>query len=288
MYINTLTLKSPGYPKPLRNIPAKPEVLYHAGAPLNEILKRKAVAIVGTRRMSVYGEQVTRRFAKELAEQGIVIISGLALGVDCTAHQAALEVDGLCIAILPCPLDNIIPANNRRLAASILEKGGALVSEYPSGEPPFRQHFIARNRIMSGLSDAVLITEAGEKSGAGHTADFAIKQNRNILAVPGNITNIGSVTVNNLIKSSSAGAVTEPKDVLNALGLESHTTKARHIKGGNANEQKLLDLMLAGLTDGDELLEQSGLKLELFNQALTMLEIGGKVRPLGMNHWAIY
>lgn len=288
MEINKLTLNSTDYPPRLRHIPAKPKVLYHVGAPLNELLKRKALAIVGTRRMSIYGEQVTRKFAKELAEQGVVIISGLALGVDGMAHQAALEAGGLCIAVLPCPLDKIVPASNRQLAQAILDSGGALVSEYPPGEHPVKQYFIARNRIMSGLSDAVLITEAGAKSGARHTADFALDQGRNIMAVPGNITNINSVTVNNLIKTSKASAVTEPQDVLNILGLESHATNARHVKGSNANEQKLLDLMLAGHTDGDELLERSGLELSRFNQALTMLEIGGKVRPLGMNNWTIY
>ncbi|HEX4775004.1 MAG TPA: DNA-processing protein DprA [Candidatus Saccharimonadales bacterium] len=288
MKINKLTLNSPDYPPRLRHIPAKPKVLFHIGAPLNDLLKRKAVAIVGTRRISIYGEQVTRRFAKELAEQGVVIVSGLALGVDGMAHRAALEAGGLCIAVLPCPLDKIVPANNRRLAQSILDQGGALVSEYPPGEHPVKQYFIARNRIMSGLADAVLITEAGAKSGARHTADFAIKQGRDIMAVPGNITNIGSVTVNNLIKTSNASAVTEPKDVLHVLGLESHTTNAKQVKGSNANEQRLLDLMLEGITDGEQLLEHSGLKIELFNQALTMLEIGGKVRPLGLNNWAIF
>src|SRR5579884_1072783 len=161
--IKKLTLNSPGYPTILKESPTQPpRVLYYAGTPLNDLLKHKAVAVVGTRTISIYGEIVTRQFASYLAEQGIVIISGLALGVDGLAHESALEAGGLCIGVLPCPLDKIVPASNQYLAEKILKTGGALVSEYPPGEPAFKKNFIARNRIMSGLADAVLITEAGE------------------------------------------------------------------------------------------------------------------------------
>jgi DNA processing protein len=287
MIIKKLTLESPGYPERLREINSPPNPLFHTGAPLSELLKRPSVAIVGTRKISPYGQQVTREFAGHLAEQGLVIISGLALGLDALAHKATLECGGLAIAVLPCPLEKIVPATNRRLAGRILDNGGALVSEYPEGEWPKRQYFIARNRIVSGLADAVLIPEAGEKSGALHTARFGLEQGRNILAVPGNITSVGSIGTNNLIKNSKAGAVTAPVDVLNALDLQYHTTKAKHIKGRNANEQTVLDLMMRGITDGDRLLEESQLAVSQFNQVLTMLEISSKIRPLGANHWSI-
>ena len=288
MNIKKLTLKSPDYPNVLRDLDGKPPVLYHVGANLNELSKRSRVAIVGSRKMTAYGEQVTRRFASELASQGLVIISGLALGVDGTAHRAALEAGGLAIGVLPCPLDKIVPATNQRLAVAILDAGGALVSEYAVGEMPFKQNFIARNRIMSGLADAVLITEAAEKSGALYTAKFGLEQHREVMAVPGNITGTGSVGVNNLIKASKASLVTSYLDVLNILDLKDHKTIAREVKGRNAHEQKVLDLMLQGISDGDELLDESSLTVSEFNQVLTMLEIGGKIRPLGMNHWAIY
>jgi len=288
MDIKTLTFNSQNYPQVLRRLKGRPKQLYCMGANLNELLLQKSVAIVGTRTISIYGEQVTRKFASELAEQGLIIVSGLALGVDELAHRSALEAGGQCIAVLPCPLDNIVPNSNQKLAEQIVEQGGALVSEYAPGEPPFKQYFIARNRIMSGLADAVLITEAGAKSGALHTAGFAEAQNKPLFAVPGNITNIGSVGVNNLIKSHKAAMVSEPKDVLLSMGITPHQTPSRRVHGRNQNEQTLLNLMLEGVSDGDKLMEKSGLSLSEFNRALTMLEIASKVRPLGMNHWAIY
>lgn len=288
MNIKTLTVESSDYPERLREIDSPPVPLYHVGAPLAELLMRPAVAIVGTRKISPYGRQVTWEFAEYLAEQGLVIISGLALGLDALAHKATLDRGGLAIAVLPGPLEKVVPATNRRLAEQILDNGGALVSEYPEDEPLQRQYFIARNRIVSGLADAVLIPEAGEKSGALYTARFGLEQGRNILAVPGSIKAVGSIGTNNLIKNSKAGAVTTPVDVLNALGLKHHTTKAKHVKGRNANEQTVLDLMMQGISDGDRLLEESQLAVSQFNQVLTMLEIGSKIRPLGANHWAIH
>jgi DNA processing protein len=285
--IKKLTLGSPDYPAMLRQINSPPKQLFVAG-PLAELLKLRRVAIVGSRSMTVYGRQVTEQLAGRLAEQGMVIVSGLALGVDGTAHRAALESGGQCIAVLPSPLDRITPATNRRLARQIIERGGALVSEYPPGMPPLRQHFIARNRLMSGLADAVLITEAGEKSGSLYTADFAVKQGREVLAVPGSIYNPISTGTNNLLKAGSAAVATSYMDVLHALNLVDHSTPAKQVRGRNAHEQVLLDLMLRGITQGEVLLEQSALSTSQFNQVLTMLEIGGKIRPLGANHWAIF
>ncbi len=287
MIIKKLTLTSRGYPDKLRTISRPPSVLYYAGVPLEELLKRPSVAVVGTRKISPYGRQVTTEFARELAQQGLVIVSGLALGLDAHAHKTALDHDGLTIAVLPCPLEKIVPVTNRRLAERIIDNGGALVSEYPEGEWPKRQYFIARNRIVSGLADAVLIPEAGEKSGALHTARFGLEQGRNILAVPGSINAVGSIGTNNLIKSSRAGAVTSPADILDALGLRHHSAKSAQIKGRNAHEQLILDLMMRGTTDGHRLLEESQLETSQFNLALTMLEISSKIRPLGANHWSI-
>lgn len=286
MKINTLTLKSRGYPEPLRHMKGAPKRLFHTGATLEELLKRPRVTIVGSRKVSIYGERVTRDLATQLAEQGIVIISGLAFGVDAIAHQAALEVGGLCIAVLPSPLNNIVPVSNLSLAAEILEKGGALVSEYATGELPQKQNFIARNRIMSGLGQIVVVTDAAEKSGSLHTSRFAMEQGVTVMTVPGKIYDPNSVGTNNLIKAG-AGVITSVDDVLSQLGLIRHETVAKQVRGRNAHEQKLLDLMLEGTTEGEDLLERSGLGVSEFNIALTMLEIGGKVRALGANNWAI-
>jgi len=244
------------------------------------------VAIVGSRNVTPYGRQVTLKLAGELAEQGVVIVSGLALGVDGLAHQAALEANGLTIAVLPGPLEIIAPSAHNQLAEQIIEQGGALLSEYAADEFPAKQNFIARNRLVSGLADALLITEAAEKSGSLHTARFALEQGKDVLAVPGNITSATSVGANNLLRAGAV-PITCYRDVLEVLGLADHATPAAEVRGRNAHEQTVLDLLLTGLSDGNELLIASKLKVQEFNQVLTMLELGGKIRSLGANQWAI-
>ena len=288
MNIKKLKLGSADYPDRLRQISSPPNPLFQVGQSLNELLQRPAVAIVGSRRMSPYGQMVTSQMAGKLAEQGIVVVSDLAFGVDATAHRAALEAGGLAIAVLPGPLDNILPVANRRLADKILTQGGALVSEYPTGNIPFKQNFVARNRLMSGLADAVLITEAGKQSGTRHTVRFAGDQNKEVLVVPGNINSSFSAGANDFIKTNKGGLITSYKDILNALGFQEHETRIQKVRGSNAHEQKLLDLMLQGITAGESLLANSGLGVSEFNRALTMLEISSKIRPLGGNNWAIY
>lgn len=273
-------------PPILRRIPSPPKQLFHAGADLNELLKRPRVAIVGSRNVTPYGRQVTLKLAGELAEQGVVIVSGLALGVDGLAHQAALEANGLTIAVLPGPLEIIAPSAHNQLAEQIIEQGGALLSEYAADEFPAKQNFIARNRLVSGLADALLITEAAEKSGSLHTARFALEQGKDVLAVPGNITSATSIGANNLLRAGAV-PITCYRDVLEVLGLADHATPAAEVRGRNAHEQTVLDLLLTGLSDGNELLIASKLKVQEFNQVLTMLELGGKIRSLGANQWAI-
>jgi DNA processing protein len=279
-------LNRDGLPARLREIHTAPKQLFVTGANLDELLTRKSVAIVGSRKVTPYGRQVTADLAGRLAEQGVVIVSGLALGVDAIAHQAALEAGGLTIAVLPSPVEAIYPAGHRRLAMQILEQGGALVSEFPAGTKTFPGNFIARNRIVSGLGDALLITEAAEKSGTLHTARFALEQGRDVLAVPGNITSQTSIGTNNLIKAG-ATPVTSYEDVMYVLGLHTHATTISQVYGRNAEEQTVLDLLLTGNTDGEALQKASKLDIATFNQTLTMLEISGKIRPLGANQWAL-
>jgi DNA processing protein len=284
--VRKLTPYSKGFPEILRQIPSPPKQLFCRGAPLDELLARPRLAIVGSRSVSPYGRQVTEQLARRLAEQGIIVVSGLALGVDAIGHRAALAAGGLAIAVLPGSLDKIHPATNVRLAEEILNTGGVLVSEYDEGAVTYKQNFIARNRLVAGLSQAVLITEAAEKSGSLHTARFALEQGKDVLAVPGNITALTSVGTNNLIKSGAV-PVTSYLDVLHALGLEDHATPSREVRGRNAHEQTVLDLLLRGVNDGEQLLKQSNLSISEFNQVLTMLEIGGKIRSLGSNHWSL-
>jgi DNA processing protein len=287
MEIIALRQGSADFPKRLSHISGPPKILYTLGAPLGDLLKHPCVAVVGSRTISPYGAQVTFDLARQLAEQGVVIISGLALGVDAEAHTAALEAGGLTIAVLPTPVNDVYPSNNRQLAQRILDNGGALVSEYEVNEYAFKTNFVARNRIVSGLADALLITEAAEKSGSLHTARFALEQGKPVLVVPGPITSSGSVGTNNLLKSG-ATPVTSVSDVLYVLNLTPHQTKVRHVRGRSRNEQLILDLLIQGMRDGDDLLQSSQLSISDFNQVLTMLEISSKIRALGANQWAIW
>jgi len=284
MKVKKYSLKDPGYPEILRNIPDPPRQIFVLGE-LESLLNKPRLAVVGSRKVTPYGHQTTSSLVREVAEKGVVIISGLALGVDALAHQAALEASSQTIAVLAHGLDQIHPATNYHLAKSILAKGGAIVSEYPEGAPPLSHNFIARNRIVSGLSDGVLITEAAQKSGTLHTANFALEQGKTVMAIPGNITSPLSVGTNNLLKTGAI-MVTEANDILTALGLDT-TSRQQAIFGNNQEEVIIIELLQSGITDGGELLATSGLAAPAFNQTLTMLEITGKIRPLGAGRWCL-
>jgi DNA processing protein len=281
-----MTLSASTLPQKLRNIPRPPKQLFVLGNDIKELLARPCVTVVGSRKVSAYGKAVTLSLTGELARAGVVIISGLAIGVDSLAHKAALDAGGLTIAVLPTGVDKIYPAGHQGLAMQILQQGGALVSEYPDGTPPMKYQFIERNRLTSGLGDALLITEAAEKSGTLHTAGFALEQGKPVLAIPGNITSPTSGGTNNLIKTG-ATPVTSAKNVFYALGLEI-TEKSREAPhSSNPHEQTLLDLLFSGISDGTELFEASELEVSLFNQTLTLLEIRGRIRALGGNRWQL-
>ncbi len=285
MNIKKLTLSAQTIPEALRHIPGPPKQIYVAG-PLSELLNRPRVAIVGSRKMTPYGRQVTDRLARDLAGQGIIIVSGLAYGVDAQAHSSALDAGGQAIAVLPGPLDDIVPVANQPLARRILDRGGALVSEYASGEPLYKQNFVARNRIVSGLSDILLITEAGEKSGSLHTARFALEQGKDVLAVPGDITSASSKGANNLIKSGYAALATSYIDILYLLGFNDTATPPVP-QSATEEERHLLNLLQEGISDGAQLLERSRLTAAAFSRTLTMLELNGSIRPLGADQWSL-
>lgn len=285
MNVKKLTLRSDDFPEILRHIPSPPKVLYVLGD-LAPLLERPRVAIVGSRKISPYGKQVTEQLAGELANAGVVVISGLALGVDAIAHQAAVDAGGQCIAVLPTSVEDIAPRSNTNLAKTILAKGGAIISEYPADLPPQKVNFIARNRIVSGLSDGVLITEAALKSGTLHTANFALNQGKTVMAVPGNITSMGSQGTNSLIKAGAL-PITDASDVLSALHIDTPGTQKQLPLGANREEQLILDLISEGVSDGAIILSKSGLSPSEFNLTLTMLEITGKINSLGMGHWGI-
>lgn len=283
--ISCIRLSEDNYPVLLANIPNPPRQLFYRGS-LDTLTTGVKLAVVGSRKYSPYGCGVTHQLVTEIARNGVVIVSGLALGIDGLAHAAALDAGGATVAVLPCGLDKVYPSTHRQLAERILQQGGSLISEYDTGTPPLLQNFVARNRIVSGLCNAILVIEAAEKSGTLHTANFALEQGRTVMAVPGNITSQLSAGTNNLIKSG-ATPVTCAADILNALGISESPSNKRSILAANAEESVLLQLLLRGTSDASELLALSEFSPALFNQTLTMMEITGKIRPLGAGHWTL-
>jgi len=286
MNIKKITSNSTDYPDVLRQLASPPKCLFTQGQPLKDFLTLPRVAVIGSRSITPYGKQVTEELSAGLAKQGIVVISGLALGVDSVAHQAALENNGKCIAVLPSCLERIVPRTNLSLAHKILKNDGTLISEYAESQPTYKQNFVARNRIMAGLADAVLITEASLKSGTMHTARFALEQGIDVMAVPGSIYNASSKGTNSLIKAG-ATAVTAIEDILAVLGIKPKSYTQRVPIGSNQQQQTVLDLLASGHSDGDEILHLCQLPVNDFNKVITMLEITGKIRSLGGNHWVI-
>jgi len=284
MKIKCLKHNSDKYPAKLRDIDSSPKQLYTLGD-INDNDAFK-VAVVGSRKPTKYGRYVTETLVGELALLGVTIISGLALGIDGLAHRAALKSKGKTIAVMPCGLDKIYPASHRGLAKDILAAHGALVSEYEEGMPPLVQNFPARNRIVSGLADAVLVVEAAARSGTSITAGFALEQGKTVLAVPGNINSPMSAGTNNLIKTG-AFPVTSVTDILNACGLEDLKADKTSVRGDSASEQAILDLLADGPKDGDELQKLAQIKSSEFSQALTMLEIKGTIKNQGGNTWSL-
>lgn len=284
MKINKVTKLHKRFPQYLLEITSVPKELFYLGEPPEEYLP--AVTIVGARKITRYGEEVTYRLAYDLAKQGITIISGLALGVDGVAHRGALDAVGRTIAVLAGGLDEITPPRHRNLAIEILQKGGTIMSEYPAGTAALKQNFIARNRLVSALSDMTIITESAESGGSLATANFALEQNKLIGAVPGNITSSQSVGTNNLIKTG-ATPVTSAQDVLDALGLQSEERARQEVFGDTKEEQIILDIMKEGITELDQIQINSELDPATFSRSITMLEISGKIRPLGAAHWTL-
>lgn len=280
-----ISAKTKDYPPRLDMLADPPQAINILGN-LSELLDMPTVGIVGSRKASAYGRGITEKFAEELARTGLCIVSGLALGVDSIAHRSAVMAKGKTIAVLPSGLDEIYPASHRGLAREIISSGGALLSEYDDSFRPRRESFIQRNRIIAALSDVLLVTEAAEKSGSLYTANFALELGKTVLAVPGNITSPYSAGTNNLIRSG-AMLVSDTKDIFDALGINPGKQQRLDIYGDNEQEAKLLEMMAAGISDGDVLLHKSGMDIQDFQQTLTMLEIKGAIAAQGSNRWRI-
>ncbi len=281
--IHIITWQDESYPRRLKEIDQPPPVLYARGTLLPE--DDFAVGIVGTRRITPYGRQVTEDLAGFLAANGITIISGLARGVDATAHAAALRAGGRTVAVLGCGVDRIYPPENRALAEQMMAHG-AILSDYPVGTAPEATNFPPRNRIISGLSLAVVVVEAGETSGALITAEFAAEQGREVFAVPGSILAAQSKGTNKLIQKGAQLLLT-PDDLLQALNLTrvGAQKSARKVLPADEVEKQLLEALGSEPLHVDELRNQTGLPVEKVSAALVMMELKGMVRQVGAMHY---
>lgn len=284
--IKILTWDDPAYPERLRVIAQSPFVIYLRGDLIEEDIW--SVAIVGTRRFSPYGQQVTELMARTLAEQGITIISGLARGIDGIAHRQALDAGGRTLAVLGSGVDLVYPPEHRGLAERICRQGG-LISDYPPGTPPDGSNFPPRNRIISALSKAVLVIEAGQKSGAVITANYAAEQGKDVFAVPGKITAPQSKGTNQLIKLG-AHPLLEPQDVLDFLNMKlvAGQQVIRRTLPGDPKEAVLYNEVGDEPLHVDELSRLTDLPIEEVTATLAVMELKGMVRKtFGMKYIAV-
>jgi len=262
-----------GYPSLLAAIHDPPPGLYLRGNGSPELLDAPAVAIVGARACSAYGRSVARSLARDLAAAGLVVVSGLARGVDGEAHRGALDAGGITLAVLGCGIDRDYPAAHGELARRISERG-LVLSEYEPGVEPAPWRFPARNRIIAGMARATVVVEARERSGALITADFALEEGREVLAVPGEITSALSAGTNALLRLG-ATPVTRSDDVLESLGVVPVRQTVSASLGPEANA--LLERLRDGARTADELVRLADVDPAQGSAALIELELAGKV-----------
>jgi DNA processing protein len=277
--IKAFSYHDDGYPARLKQIYDYPPILYVKGSLLPQ--DEWCLAVVGTRKATVYGRQAAEEIVSDLARNKITIVSGLARGIDSIAHRSALEAGGRTIAVFGCGLDMVYPTENASLAKSIATNG-ALISEFPLGTEPRRENFPLRNRIMSGLSLGVLVVEAGDSSGAMITARLALEQNREVFAVPGSILSPSSRGTNNLIQEG-AKLIRDYTDILEELNLRAvaHQIELKEVIPASDTETLLLKQLSAEPTHIDEVCRGSGLPIATVSSTLAMMELKGMVRQVG-------
>lgn len=285
--LKVVTIKDEIYPAKLKEISNAPPLLYCRG----ELFKPQdefALAVVGTRKITPYGEQITQDLVLQLTQNGLSIVSGLALGIDALAHKTCLGAQGRTLAVLGNGLDSIYPASNLPLARRILDTNGLIMSEFPLGTPSFKSNFPHRNRIISGLSLGTLVIEARSGSGSLITASLALDQNREIFAVPGPINSSASKGPNELIKQGAI-PVSSAQDILQALNLEKAKdfSKVREILADNEAEEIIIKLLDNTNMTIDEIIKKSQLDAREINSILVGMELKGKVRKITGNTYTL-
>jgi DNA processing protein len=284
--VQVLTWEDDDYPRCLSEVDNAPPVLYLRGEFLPE--DEWAVAVVGTRRLTAYGRQVTENIVRTLVGSGVTVVSGLARGVDAIAHQTAIEMGGRTMAVLGCGVDRVYPPEHRQLAEQVIANG-ALISDYPLGTPPEAHNFPPRNRIISGLSMATVVVEAGKRSGALITANYATEQGREVFAVPGSVLAPQSKGTNFLIQQG-AHPLLESKEILEILELTliSEHRQARVVLPADATEAQLFAILSHEPKHVDEICAQADLPIEQVTATLAMMELKGMVRQVsGMRYYSV-
>jgi DNA processing protein len=279
--IKVITLFDENYPERLSQIYDPPIVLYYKGQIPDT---KNAIAIVGTRKITGYGRMVTEKFAGSLADSGIVIVSGLARGVDTVAHQSAVNVKGQTIAVLGGGLLKLFPAENTRLAEEIADGCGAVISEFSPTQPSTPGNFPARNRIIAGLSQAVLVTEAAEDSGSLITARVALEENRDVYAIPGPITSDVSMGTAKLLQDG-AKLITSPEEILMDFGGSPKKTQ-QIMQNLDSDEKQLVDSLTKESKHIDELCREFSLNPAQMSSRLIKMEIKGIVKNIGAGVYA--
>ena len=296
--INQISPLEHNFTEVLESIALKPKTLYFYGKMPENVVKNgkttrsKTVAIVGSRHNTKYGEEIAYQLAYELAKRKVIIVSGLAYGIDTIAHRGCLDAGGVTVAVLGTAIDQIYPKAHEVVAKRIIEQNGAILSEYTPGTHPFpRTSFLERNRLISGLSDVVVVVEAAEQSGSLNTATHALNQGKEVFAVPGNITNPYSQGCNKLIKQG-ATPYTGPNDVLELLFPDEYLRKRKKLRqkdliGDTDVETLILQAIASGIRSGEEIMAKTHLPPEIFSETITILEIKSRVRALGANNWGL-
>lgn len=285
--IQLLSFRDTLYPELLLETPQFPPLLYYRGT--LQAHDELMVAVVGTRKISTYGRTVTPEFVYGLGSKGVTVVSGLALGVDSLAHQTCVDNNFRTVAVIGSGLDakSIYPRQHQYLAEQIIEAGGLLLSEYPIGAQAFKQNFIARNRIISGMSKGTLVVEANGKSGALITARHALDQDRSVYAVPGAIYSPGSEGPHNLIRMG-AQLVTKPEHILEDLHVDaSSETIVFSISDFTPDQQIILNKLSREPMSADEIVQSVDLDASKVTAALTLLEMKGAVKNLGAQQYII-
>ena len=282
--INKQSIAISGFTSVLETIHTPPNQLYSIGkVPQKRV---PTVAIIGSRKPTPYGIEVTHKLAFNLARSGVVIVSGLALGIDSVAHKAALEAGGTTIAILANGLHKIYPASHTSLAREIVAKGGAIISEYEQGVEPRAYHFLARNRLVSGLADAIIVTEAAERSGTLSTVTHAFEQNKEVFAVPGPVTSLLSAGPHRILQQGAHLAL-DAQTVLDVIAPQLTPKQAPLPLGYTDTETRIINLLQKGVRDSEALKKACTSTASEFLQALTMLELNGTIRAIGSNQWSL-